>query len=472
MDRNIKKNIKNYVEEKIMKRKMMFLPIVAVATFMLVGYAAVDRKKPVIVSDRISIAYGEKFDTDVIDVTDNHDSRDMIQVTADTSSLNVKQLGTYQVEVNAVDQFNNQATKTIEVDVVDEVAPEFEVLGSGEGYVVEVPINGSNDITSYIHASDNVDGDVTPFIETSKELDASVAGMQTIDLKVSDTSGNEITKTFTFAVSDLEAPVISLKSGHDVVCDYGSQFNLNDYMTITDNIDETVNPVVEGTVDTSKENEEQKVKVTVQDQAGNKTESYLNVTVKDISAPVISLSQSQIKVDKGATVDLNSYLISAIDNKDGDVKSQVKIDSLDTSSTGSKTVNYTVSDQAGNKAVVPLTVEVTFSGEQLVKTATSKLGTPYVWGATGPTSFDCSGFTQWVYRQHGISIPRTSGAQKSAGKIVSLSELQVGDIVWRSGHVGIYIGGGQYIHAPTSGDVVKISNMSSGKFTCGVRYTN
>ena len=192
MDRNIKKNIKNYVEEKIMKRKMMFLPIVAVATFMLVGYAAVDRKKPVIVSDRISIAYGEKFDTDVIDVTDNHDSRDMIQVTADTSSLNVKQLGTYQVEVNAVDQFNNQATKTIEVDVVDEVAPEFEVLGSGEGYVVEVPINGSNDVTSYIHASDNVDGDVTPFIETNKELDASVAGMQTIDLKVSDTSGNEI----------------------------------------------------------------------------------------------------------------------------------------------------------------------------------------------------------------------------------------------------------------------------------------
>ena len=58
-------------------------------------------------------------------------------------------------------------------------------------------------------------------------------------------------------------------------------------------------------------------------------------------------------------------------------------------------------------------------------------------GSTGPNSFDCSGFTQWVYRQNGIYIPRTSSEQKAAAKkVVSLSELEVGDILWRSGHVG------------------------------------
>ena len=127
-------------------------------------------------------------------------------------------------------------------------------------------------------------------------------------------------------------------------------------------------------------------------------------------------------------------------------------------------------DTAGNKTEVQLQVEVTFSGERIVNTGLSKRGCPYVWGSTGPNSFDCSGFTQWVYRQNGISIPRTFAEQRaSAKKIVSLSELEVGDILWRSGHVGIYIGNGQYVHAPHTGDVVKVSS-GIGSFTCGLRY--
>ena len=109
-------------------------------------------------------------------------------------------------------------------------------------------------------------------------------------------------------------------------------------------------------------------------------------------------------------------------------------------------------------------------GSTVVAAAYSKLGCPYVWGASGPNSFDCSGFTQWVYRQNGISIPRTSSEQKSsAKKVVSLSELEVGDILWRSRHVGIYIGNGQYVHAPHTGDVVKVSS-GIGSFKCGLRY--
>ena len=152
------------------------------------------------------------------------------------------------------------------------------------------------------------------------------------------------------------------------------------------------------------------------------------------------------------------------------MKSKVTYNTIDTASTGNKTVVYTATDSFGNKSEAILNVDVVYSGQALVNTGLSKLGTPYRWGATGPSAFDCSGFTQWVYAQHGIYIPRTSGAQKAGGQVISLSQLEPGDIVWRSGHVGIYIGGGQYVHAPHTGDVVKISNMSSGNFTCGVRY--
>jgi cell wall-associated NlpC family hydrolase len=106
----------------------------------------------------------------------------------------------------------------------------------------------------------------------------------------------------------------------------------------------------------------------------------------------------------------------------------------------------------------------------VVEAAYSRLGCPYVWAATGPNSFDCSGLTQWCYRQVGISIPRNSEAQRNgATSVVSLSEAQPGDILWKSGHVGLCIGGGQYIHAPQTGDVVRIANMP-GSFVCACRY--
>ena len=109
-------------------------------------------------------------------------------------------------------------------------------------------------------------------------------------------------------------------------------------------------------------------------------------------------------------------------------------------------------------------------GQTVAQFAQRFVGNSYVWGGTDLNrGADCSGFTQWVYRQNGISIPRTSAEQRaSAKKVVSLSELEVGDILWRSGHVGIYIGNGQYVHAPHTGDVVKVSS-GVGSFSCAIR---
>lgn len=93
-------------------------------------------------------------------------------------------------------------------------------------------------------------------------------------------------------------------------------------------------------------------------------------------------------------------------------------------------------------------------GERIVSIAQSKIGSPYVYGASGPNAFDCSGFTSWVYAQAGKSIPRTSQAQASAGQQVALSDIQPGDIVAYYGgasHVAIYAGNGQIIDALNSG---------------------
>ncbi len=100
----------------------------------------------------------------------------------------------------------------------------------------------------------------------------------------------------------------------------------------------------------------------------------------------------------------------------------------------------------------------------------TQLGVPYVWGGTTPgVGFDCSGLTQWCYAQAGIPIPRVTEDQMAAGTCVPLSEARPGDILWRSGHVAVYLGGNSYIHAPRPGDHVRVAEGIS-RFTCAVRF--
>lgn len=104
--------------------------------------------------------------------------------------------------------------------------------------------------------------------------------------------------------------------------------------------------------------------------------------------------------------------------------------------------------------------------------AKSKLGTPYVYGASGPGSFDCSGLTSWAYAQAGVSIPRTSESQANAGTHLTLGQLQPGDLVIFYGdahHVGLYAGNGMVLHAPKPGAVVRYEAIGNMPFQFGVR---
>ncbi|WP_245674852.1 C40 family peptidase [Herbidospora cretacea] len=118
--------------------------------------------------------------------------------------------------------------------------------------------------------------------------------------------------------------------------------------------------------------------------------------------------------------------------------------------------------------------------ETALRAASSKLGSPYVWGAEGPDTFDCSGLVQWAYGQAGIKMPRVTNQQWATGPQVPLSQAQPGDLLfWRNdptnpgyiSHVAIYWGNGQMLHSPRTGDVVKIVPVNTRNLAGVVRVS-
>ena len=171
-------------------------------------------------------------------------------------------------------------------------------------------------------------------------------------------------------------------------------------------------------------------------------------------------------------VSLNNNVIDKIiDNKD-----KLAADNMLDSLALSVLANLDI-ELKGNQELVSQALEVGDNWEVITKedevleTAKEFLGVKYVWAANGPTSFDCSGFTKYVFEKHGVTIPRYSGHQAHIGTKVAYNELQKGDLVFfdtdkkgKVNHVGIYLGDDKFIHASSGGKKVMITSFIQKKF--------
>jgi cell wall-associated NlpC family hydrolase len=127
-------------------------------------------------------------------------------------------------------------------------------------------------------------------------------------------------------------------------------------------------------------------------------------------------------------------------------------------------LSYTV---AGVRVTAP-----TWAAKVAVWTALGQRGDPYVYGAEGPSAFDCSGLTQYSWRKAGVYLPHSSRLQSTTGRFVSKSYLRAGDLVFfysPVSHVAIYIGAGYIVHAPGSGDVVRMTKLAYMPSYAGAR---
>ena len=174
---------------------------------------------------------------------------------------------------------------------------------------------------------------------------------------------------------------------------------------------------------------------------------------------------SRVKVNN-----VEGYIATSLLSDSRQETSRSQSTSRKTSSTKSTTSSTTSQSKTTQNTTTETTsVPSSSNGSAIVATAKKYLGYKYVYGGSSPsTGFDCSGFTSYVFKQHGITLNRTSSAQYSNGVAVSRSNLQPGDLVMfgksKITHVAIYIGGGQIIHASTPSTGVRIDSLSTGYY--------
>jgi cell wall-associated NlpC family hydrolase len=165
--------------------------------------------------------------------------------------------------------------------------------------------------------------------------------------------------------------------------------------------------------------------------------------------------------------------IAAVDalEKQMDGKKKLILAKIDKVNSAAMKQAMTIFEQTGQypKVTIPTANTV---GAQALQAAISRLGYPYIWGAAGPTSFDCSGLVMWAYQQVGISLPHFTVSQYNSGVHVARSDLEPGDLVFffsNISHVGMYIGNGMMINAPNYGEDVKVEPVFWNNFVGAVR---
>lgn len=182
--------------------------------------------------------------------------------------------------------------------------------------------------------------------------------------------------------------------------------------------------------------------------------TWSKVKVGNFTGYISNEYLSDKKVEEVSSRSLENDRTPETEQKDQEEKKEEK-DTKTESKKEEKKENKTESKKEDNNSV---------TGEKVVEYAKKYLGHKYVYGTAGPDTFDCSGFTSYVYKHFGYSLSRTSGGQRSNGKEVKKANLKAGDIVCFSGHVGIYIGENNFIHAANPKKGIIITSLSNSYY--------
>lgn len=244
------------------------------------------------------------------------------------------------------------------------------------------------------------------------------------------------------------------------------QDSLNDKITSLDEKDKELTKVNEETEKSlsefeAKKAEQEELVAQVQAEQEEFEREFLAVSERTL----VQAQFSVIENSSSSIDDLNSAISQLRSIRDGQLKSNIVKEEVNAKieAAKDKVSQLQAAINAANSASKPNRGDSTVSatGNAIVDYAYQFLGTPYLWGGTTPSGFDCSGFTQYVFKNAaGVSLPRTTYDQINVGVPVAYEDLQPGDLVFpHTGHVGIYVGGGQMIHAPSTGDVVKVSSV-------------
>ena len=244
------------------------------------------------------------------------------------------------------------------------------------------------------------------------------------------------------------------------------QDSLNEKITSLDEKDKELTKINEETQKSlsefeAKKDEQEKLVAQVKAEQAEFEREFLAVSERQLVTPQFAV----IENSASSMADLNSAISQLRNIRDNQIKSGIVKEEINAKieAAQSKVSQLQAAIDAQNSASKPNRGDSTVSatGNAIVDYAYQFLGCDYVYGATGPSTFDCSGFTQYVFRNAaGVSLPRTTYDQINVGTPVSYNDLQPGDLVFpHTGHVGIYVGNGQMIHAPSTGDVVKVSSV-------------
>lgn len=174
------------------------------------------------------------------------------------------------------------------------------------------------------------------------------------------------------------------------------------------------------------------------------------------SAKAVLASGPVVSAPADAKWTIDSPVVKAVKPKP-EVKKVVEAPVVASTAVSRSTLR--TSDSNDSKDVANSPVPQSVSGNAVLEVAARYVGTPYVSGGSAPGGFDCSGFVSYVFKQLGISLPRTSGGIRSVGTVISRADAKPGDLIWTPGHIAIYAGGNQQIDSPRPGKTIQFRGI-------------